>query len=168
MTSGYLLQLIQLASNRLVLRLQLVKSLLELLFLLQHRQPVLRRLDLLMGRLAELPGETLDLHTEPVRPGLGHQYRVREFLRRHLDFTDGQPRRYFCHFRGVSSDSSLHTVLWMWNHDVCSKRSRTEIQPSQEPEKETAPLVVEGVYNRQIYICVKQICKNCILMYMLS
>lgn len=26
--------------------------------------------------------------------------------------------------------SSLHTVLWMWNHNVCSQRSKTEIQHS--------------------------------------
>lgn len=78
--SGYLLQLIQLLSDRLVLRLQLIKPLLELLLLLQHRQPILGRLDLLLGCLMELPVETLHLGSEPVGPGLCHQYRFGIFL----------------------------------------------------------------------------------------
>lgn len=57
----YLSQLLQLLADALIFRLQLVVLLLELLFLLQHRQPVLRRLDLLLRGLGQLPGQPLHL-----------------------------------------------------------------------------------------------------------
>lgn len=55
-TSLYLLQLVEFMPNSLELGLQLVITLFELLLLFEHRQPVFRRLDLLMSRLAQLPG----------------------------------------------------------------------------------------------------------------
>lgn len=58
---AHLLQLLQLLLEAVILRLQLVVLLLEGELLLQHHQPILRRLDLLVGRLGELPGQPLDL-----------------------------------------------------------------------------------------------------------
>lgn len=69
----YLFELEELLSDSLIFRLQLGELQLQPLLLLQYLQSVLGRLDLLLGRLPELPAQTLHLGTEPLRPGLGHQ-----------------------------------------------------------------------------------------------
>lgn len=67
---AYLFQLVELLPDGLVLDLQVIVLLFELLLLLQHRQSILRRLDLLVRGLTQLPGKTLDLGPHPLRPGL--------------------------------------------------------------------------------------------------
>ena len=66
--STYLFQLVELLPDALVLNLQVIVLLFELLLLLQHHQPVLGRLDLLVRGLAKLPGEPLDLGSHPLGP----------------------------------------------------------------------------------------------------
>lgn len=73
---SYLFDLVQLLSDGIILNLQVVVLLFQLLLLLQHHQPVLRSLDLLVGGLGQLPGETLDLRPQPLRAGLQQQRRV--------------------------------------------------------------------------------------------
>lgn len=72
----YLFQQVELTPDGLVVDLQVIVLLFELLLLLQHRQPVLRRLDLFVRGLDKLPRETLDLGTHPLRPGLLQQHDV--------------------------------------------------------------------------------------------
>lgn len=72
----HLSELIQLLSDGLIFALQIFKALFQLLVFLQHREPVLRRLDLLPARLAQFPRQALDLRAEPVGPGLRDKLRL--------------------------------------------------------------------------------------------
>lgn len=117
-TSAYLLQLIQFVSNRLVVRLQLIKPLLQLLLLLQHRQSIFSRLDLFMGRFTELSAEAVHLGSEPLRPGLCHQHRVGTFLllHRHLGVPVERDRALA---NGISVE---HTTDTADRHRLCLNR----------------------------------------------
>lgn len=71
---SHLFELVQLVSEGFVFGLQLLMALLELLLLLKHRQPVLRRADLIPARLAQLPGQALELGPETLHAGLRDQH----------------------------------------------------------------------------------------------
>lgn len=68
-------KLVQFLSDSVIFVVQVVVLLLERLFLLQHREPVLRRLDLLARGLVQLAGEARDLGHHLVRGHLGQLVR---------------------------------------------------------------------------------------------
>lgn len=88
-------ELVQFLSDAVIFALQLVVLLLERLFLLQHREPVLRSLDLLTRRLVQLAGEARDLRVQHLV--CGHLWRAREENHRRFNPT----------FKGVTDKPGL-------------------------------------------------------------